>query len=84
MSYTPAVTKRRSDILNGRSIRDIAREAQVADSQVVRLLNGRARRVSYKLARNLASALGYKNTDLFYDALVEVWKSLDYATKRKA
>lgn len=81
MTYTPAVTKQRDAILRGRSIREIARLAEIADSQIVRLFNGHSRRPSYKQVRNLASALGYKSSDAFFDDLSSLWKSLDRANR---
>ena len=77
--YPPAVARRRKELLGEKSIRQVARDAGIADSQLVRLLNGRARQASYKLVRNVAAALDYKNSDLFYEDLAALWKSIDRA-----
>lgn len=77
--YAPAVSKRRKALLTGKPIRQLARDVGIADSQLVRLLNGHSRRPSYKLIRNVASALGYRSSDPFYDELEALWRSMDRA-----
>jgi transcriptional regulator with XRE-family HTH domain len=79
MPYAPAVSKRRRSLLAGKPIRQIARDVGIADSQLVRLLNGHSRRPSYKLIRNVAAALGYRSSDRLYDELEGLWKSMDRA-----
>lgn len=80
-NYTKAVVARRKELLRGRSIRKVAAEMNTADSQIVRLLNGRARRASHILVRDVAQALGYGSTDAFYAKLEELWKSMDRAAE---
>jgi transcriptional regulator with XRE-family HTH domain len=82
-NYSKAVAEQRKLLLKHKVIRDVARGIGTADSQIVRLLNGSARRPSYKLLFAVGKALGYKGADEFYAELLKLWQLMHAERLRK-
>ena len=80
-TYTRAVMTRRKALLNGRSVRKVAKEIGIADSQIVRLLNGVARKPSFRIVVKVSDGLGHKDVKQFYADLEDLWNSIDRAER---